>query len=127
MTLARIVTGIVFCGKFTWLTSSILGAIFSALIYKFAMILTGTIKPHLLRLDQFTRYGLIIAGIAGSYSLGANNIGNVMGVYTCDCRGYLVFYVVFLAECIRSASLPQSLLQPVAACVETSSKVGRTH
>ena len=65
----------------TWLACPILGAIFSALIYKFAMILTGTLKPHLLRLDQFTRYGLIIAGIAGSYSLGANNIGNVMGVF----------------------------------------------
>ena len=65
----------------TWVACPVLGAIFSALIYKLAMILIGTVKPHVLRLDQFTRYGLIIAGIAGSYSLGANNIGNVMGVF----------------------------------------------
>jgi PiT family inorganic phosphate transporter len=65
----------------TWVACPVLGAIFGALIYKLAMFFIDTLKPHLLRLDQFTRYGLIIAGIAGSYSLGANNIGNVMGVF----------------------------------------------
>ena len=38
-------------------------------------------RPHLLRLDAYTRVGLIIAGAFGAYSLGANNIGNVMGVF----------------------------------------------
>ena len=33
------------------------------------------------RLDSMTRYGLIIIGAFGSYSLGANNIANVMGVF----------------------------------------------
>lgn len=65
----------------TWVACPVLGAIFGALIYKLAMIFIGTVKPHLLRMDQYTRYGLIIAGIMGSYSLGANNIGNVMGVF----------------------------------------------
>ena len=65
----------------TWVACPVLGAAFGALIYKLTMILIVKVKPHLLRLDQFTRYGLIIAGIAGSYSLGANNIGNVMGVF----------------------------------------------
>ncbi len=65
----------------TWVACPVLGAIFSALIYKLTTILISTLKPHLLRLDQFTRYGLIIVGITGSYSLGANNIGNVMGVF----------------------------------------------
>ena len=32
-------------------------------------------------LDRMTRYGLILAGIFGSYSLGANNIANVVGVF----------------------------------------------
>ena len=36
---------------------------------------------HLIRLDSLTRFGLILAGIFGSYSLGANNIANVMGVF----------------------------------------------
>ncbi len=65
----------------TWVACPVLGAVFGALIYKLTMILLVKVKPHLLRLDQFTRYGLIIAGIASSYSLGANNIGNVMGVF----------------------------------------------
>lgn len=65
----------------TWVACPVLGAIFGALFYKLTMIVLGRVKPHLLQLDQFTRYGLIIAGIAGSYSLGANNIGNVMGVF----------------------------------------------
>ena len=34
-----------------------------------------------MRLDFYTRWGLILAGAFGSYSLGANNIGNVMGVF----------------------------------------------
>jgi PiT family inorganic phosphate transporter len=36
---------------------------------------------HLFRLDVITRYGLIIVGAFASYSLGANNIANVMGVF----------------------------------------------
>ena len=33
------------------------------------------------RLDSMTRYSLIDFGALGSYSLGANNIANVMGVF----------------------------------------------
>ena len=65
----------------TWVACPVLGAIFGALIYKLTMIFIGIVKPHLLRMDQFTRYGLIAAGIISSYNLGANNIGNVMGVF----------------------------------------------
>jgi len=36
---------------------------------------------HLFRLDAWTRRALIGAGIFGAYSLGANNIANVMGVF----------------------------------------------
>ncbi len=36
---------------------------------------------HLYRLDTYTRLALILAGAFGSYSLGANNIANVMGVF----------------------------------------------
>jgi PiT family inorganic phosphate transporter len=32
-------------------------------------------------MDKYTRYGLVIAGAFGAYSLGANNIANVMGVF----------------------------------------------
>jgi PiT family inorganic phosphate transporter len=36
---------------------------------------------HLFRIDAATRYGLLIVGAFASYSLGANNIANVMGVF----------------------------------------------
>ncbi|MFV2037672.1 MAG: inorganic phosphate transporter, partial [Hyphomicrobiales bacterium] len=36
---------------------------------------------HLLRVDAYMRVGLIVAGSFGAYSLGANNIANVVGVF----------------------------------------------
>jgi PiT family inorganic phosphate transporter len=65
----------------TWVACPILGAVFAALLYKVAAKLVYRSKVHLLRLDFYTRLGLILAGALGSYSLGANNIGNVMGVF----------------------------------------------
>lgn len=65
----------------TWVACPILGGIFSAVMYSIAVRLIYRFKPHLLRLDLYTRVGLIVAGAFGAYSLGANNIGNVMGVF----------------------------------------------
>ena len=65
----------------TWVACPILAAIFSALIYKFVVLSIEKSKPHLLSLDRNIRLGLIIVGAFGSYTLGANNIGNVMGVF----------------------------------------------
>ena len=36
---------------------------------------------HLVRFESYIRTGLIIVGAFGAYSLGANNIANVMGVF----------------------------------------------
>ena len=36
---------------------------------------------HLLHVDALTRFALLFAGAFGAYSLGANNIANVMGVF----------------------------------------------
>jgi PiT family inorganic phosphate transporter len=38
-------------------------------------------RIHLLRLDAILRGGLLVIGAFGAYSLGANNIANVMGVF----------------------------------------------
>ena len=38
-------------------------------------------KLHILRVDAYTRTALLLAGAFGAYSLGANNIANVMGVF----------------------------------------------
>ncbi len=65
----------------TWVAAPILGAIFSAILYKLLTKLILVSRIHLFRLDNYTRIALIIAGTFGAYSLGANNIGNVMGVF----------------------------------------------
>lgn len=38
-------------------------------------------RTHLLRMDAYTRAGLVVIGTTGAYALGANNIANVMGVF----------------------------------------------
>lgn len=65
----------------TWIACPILGAVFAMMLYQLIKGMIYVCKPHLLRQDQLTRYGLVLAGALGSYSLGANNIGNVMGVF----------------------------------------------
>ena len=65
----------------TWIACPILAAIFAAVIYKLVVLLIDNTKPHLLSLDNNIRWGLIIVGAFGSYTLGANNIDNVMGVF----------------------------------------------
>lgn len=65
----------------TWFACPVLGAIFSGVLYQLVIGFLRWKKPHLLRLDAYTRWGLILAGAFGSYTLGANNIANVMGVF----------------------------------------------
>ena len=65
----------------TWVVCPILAAVISAFLYKFVVWVLRHAKLHLLRTDAYTRIGLLLAGAFGSYSLGANNIANVMGVF----------------------------------------------
>ncbi len=65
----------------TWVFTPILGAIFAVIIYWIVKYFIEHTKIHVLRMDKYTRYGLVIAGAFGSYSLGTNNIANVMGVF----------------------------------------------
>ncbi len=65
----------------TWIAAPILGAIFGAVLYKLTVGLILRSKIHIVRLDAYTRIALVLTGALGAYSLGANNIGNVMGVF----------------------------------------------
>jgi PiT family inorganic phosphate transporter len=65
----------------SWIISPVLAGIFSALLYKIIAYWIKCVKIHMFSLDTLTRAGLLIAGIAGSYSLGANNISNVVGIF----------------------------------------------
>jgi len=66
----------------TWILCPVLSALIAIGLYKFIKFFLSRAKIHLLDLDAYTRIGLIVACAFGSYSLGANNIANVMGVFT---------------------------------------------
>jgi PiT family inorganic phosphate transporter len=65
----------------SWIISPVLAGIFSALFYKVIAHLIKHVRVHMFLLDSLTRAGLLLAGIAGAYSLGANNISNVVGIF----------------------------------------------
>ncbi|HMA59867.1 MAG TPA: inorganic phosphate transporter [Halanaerobiales bacterium] len=66
----------------TWVFSPILSALFAMLFFKLAQYIVNNYSLHLFKIDMYTRLGLILVGAFGAYSLGANNIANVMGVFT---------------------------------------------
>ncbi len=65
----------------SWIVGPIIGIIFAALLFIFVRWLLHKLQIHLIRLDGYIRWGLIIVGAFGAYSLGANNIANVVGVF----------------------------------------------
>ncbi|MAF27043.1 MAG: anion permease [Gemmatimonadota bacterium] len=71
--LTRIVT--------TWVACPLLAALFAMLFHTVFKTLFQRFPIHMLWEDMVVRWGLIGAGAFGSYSLGANNIANVMGVF----------------------------------------------
>ena len=71
----------------TWVFSPILSAIVAIILYYIVAFILRHWKIHLIRLDGMTRIALLAAGAFGSYSLGANNIGNVMGVFVQSTSG----------------------------------------
>lgn len=73
MTLTQIVS--------TWVSGPIIGAVFAILLYIILKAIKKNSSIHLIRFESYIRTGLIIVGAFGAYSLGANNIANVMGVF----------------------------------------------
>lgn len=65
----------------SWGAAIVLAAGLSAALYMLCRSVLRRSRIHLLRLDAYTRAGLVAVAAFGSYSLGANNIANVMGVF----------------------------------------------
>ena len=65
----------------TWILCPVVSALIAIIFYKIIVFIISSFKIHMFTLDRYTRNGLLLAGIFGSYSLGANNIANVMGVF----------------------------------------------
>jgi PiT family inorganic phosphate transporter len=65
----------------TWVICPLLSAAFAYTLYQAITIVVRRSKMHILHMDAYTRIGLLVAGAFASYTLGANNIGNVMGMF----------------------------------------------
>ncbi len=68
----------------TWVACPLISAVIAVGLFVLVRQTITLTKPHLLELDTGTRLGLLLVGAFGSYSLGANNIANVMGVFLPD-------------------------------------------
>ena len=77
----------------TWIACPALAAVIAAPLYPLTKLALGLAKFHLLRVDAYNRAALILAGALGAYSLGANNIANVMGVFV-PVSPFTEFHVV---------------------------------
>lgn len=65
----------------TWISGPVIGAAFAILLYVVVKKIKKATHIHLIRFESSIKTGLIIVGAFGAYSLGANNIANVMGVF----------------------------------------------
>jgi len=65
----------------TWVSGPVIGAVFAIVLYMVVKTIKKNSSVHLIRFESSIRKGLIIVGAFGAYSLGANNIANVMGVF----------------------------------------------
>lgn len=65
----------------TWVLCPVLAAAIAMLLYFAVRGMLERINVRLLSMDFYTRISLVLVGAFGAYSLGANNIANVMGVF----------------------------------------------
>ncbi len=65
----------------TWVACPLLAGFVAVPLFMLVQRILKSAKLHILRLDAYTRIALIAAGAMGAYSLGANNIANVVGVF----------------------------------------------
>ena len=65
----------------TWVLCPVLAGLIAVPLFLATRRLLDRADLHLLRVDALTRFALLFAGAFGAYSLGANNIANVMGVF----------------------------------------------
>lgn len=64
-----------------WIAGPVIGATLAILLYIIVKKFKKSARIHLIRFESYVKTGLILVGAFGAYSLGANNIANVMGVF----------------------------------------------
>ena len=85
----------------TWISGPALGAVFAALLYKLVRLTLRKSKIHVIKLDTIIRISLIVVGAFGAYSLGANNIANIMGVFVSAAPNILLNFGLFTIDGVQ--------------------------
>ncbi len=85
----------------TWVAGPILGAIFAIILYLLLKSYLKKAQVHMLRLDAYFRNALLIVGAFGSYSLGANNIANVVGVFVPSAPNIVLDFGFFTLDGVQ--------------------------
>lgn len=85
----------------TWISGPILGLIFAVLLFIGLRKLLRRLKIHVIKLDAYIRISLIVVGAFGAYSLGANNIANVMGVFVNSAPDVLLDFGLFSLDGVQ--------------------------
>ena len=65
----------------TWITGPVLGALFAIPLYMLVSCFKRRAGIHMILFESYIKTSLVIVGAFAAYSLGANNIANVMGVF----------------------------------------------
>lgn len=104
----------------TWITGPLLGMFFAAGLYKGLKKILLHSHVHLVELDTWIRFALIVVGAFGAYSLGANNIANVMGVFAPMAPDVLVHFGLFSIDGVQLLFLVGGLA--IATGIYTNSR-----
>ncbi len=65
----------------TWIICPLLSGCIAVALFKAFRALSKRARVHMIAGDAYMRVALLLAGAFGAYSLGANNIANVVGVF----------------------------------------------
>ncbi|HOD17785.1 MAG TPA: inorganic phosphate transporter [Candidatus Cloacimonadota bacterium] len=87
----------------SWVIAPVLSAAIAFGLYHLFKHILNHSHVHLLHLDAWNRWGLVIIGAFGAYSLGANNIANVVGIFISSSP----FKDIYLTPAFRITGLQQ--------------------
>lgn len=79
----------------SWVLGPILGMVFASLLFLLMRWWLRRLSIHVIKLDTYIRLALILVGAFGAYSLGANNIANVMGVFVPSAPNVVLDFGIF--------------------------------
>jgi PiT family inorganic phosphate transporter len=87
----------------SWIIAPIIAAMIAFLLFQVFRSYLNHTHVHFLRLDFYNRWALIVFGAFAAYSLGANNIANVVGIFVSASP----FKEIFLFNTIHITGIEQ--------------------